>query len=138
MKNWIIVLLIFVMPLGLYAYLDAKAQNDAMCKMAGSEKTAPKAKIIKFSSPMCSECKEVAGEMTKAMKDYKGSAIIEEINVVDNGGKGTDYTKSQIKKYKISLVPTLVFINKSGEVVHKQEGLISSDEILDLLKEIDE
>ena len=136
MRNWIVVLLIFVMPLGLYAYLDARAQNGAMCSSA-EEKMAPKAKIIKFSSPMCSECQEVALEMKKAMKDYKGPVKVEEINVIDNGGKGTSYTKSQIKKYKITLVPTLVFIDKEGKVLHKQEGLMSSDEIISLLDEME-
>jgi len=134
MRNWIVVLLIFVMPLGLYAYLDARAQT--MCSQA-EEKTLPKAKILKFSSPMCSECQEVALEMKKAMKDYKGSVAVEEINVIDNGGKGTNYTKSQIKKYKIKLVPTLVFVDKEGNVLHKQEGLMSSDEIISLLDEME-
>jgi len=136
MRNWIVVLLIFIMPLGLYAYLDAKAQNDAMCT-AASEKAAQNAKIIKFSSPMCSECQEVNLEMKKAMKDYKGPVSVEEINVIEDGGKGTAYTKSQIKKYKIKLVPTLVFVDKNGKVIHKQEGLMSSDEIISLLDEME-
>ncbi len=139
MKNWIIILLIFTLPLGVYAYLDTKAQNEAMCKVEGAKKTdIPRAKLIKFTSPMCSECQEVAEEMQKAMKDYKGSVLVEEINVIDNGGKGTDYTKKQIKKYKINLVPTLVFVDKQDNVIHKQEGTMSHDEILDLLKELDE
>ena len=137
MRNWIVVLLIFIMPLGLYAYLDARAQNAAMCK-AEAEKAAPRAKIIKFTSPMCSECQEVALEMKKAMKGYKGSVLVEEINVIENGGKGTDYTKSQIKKYKIKLVPTLVFVDKDGKILHKQEGLISSDEIISFMDEMEE
>jgi len=136
MRNWIVVLLIFIMPLGLYAYLDARAQNNAMCSLE-SEKNAKRAKIIKFSSPMCSECQEVALEMKKAMKDYKGSVVVEEVNVIDNGGKGTDYTKSQIKKYKIKLVPTLVFVDKEGNVIHKQEGTMSHDEIISLLSEME-
>lgn len=138
MKNWIVILLIFTMPLGVYAYLDTKAQNEALCKIEGNKTDTPKAKLIKFTSPMCSECKEVAEEMQKAMKDYKGSVLVEEVNVIDNGGKGTDYTKKQIKKYKISLVPTLVFVDKGGNVIHKQEGAISHDEILDLLKELED
>ena len=140
MKNWIIVLLIFVLPLSLYAYLDAKAQNDMMCKNQGNKETnqVPKAKIIKFSSPMCSECKEVAAEMDKAMKNYKGAVMVEEINVVENVGKGIDYNKSQIKKYKVTLVPTLIFIDRQGNVIHRQEGAMSSDEIIDVLEMIDE
>lgn len=138
MKNWIVVLLIFILPLGLYAYLDAKAQTDKMCKVEGNaEVINPKAKIIKFSSPMCSECKEVALEMDKAMKNYKDSVIVEEINVIENVGKGTKYNKAAIKKFDVSLVPTLVFMDKEGKVIHKQEGMMTSDEIIEVLDGIE-
>ena len=72
------------------------------------------------------------------MKNYKGSVMVEEINVVENVGKGIDYNKSQIKKYKVTLVPTLVFIDRQGNVIHRQEGAMSSDEIVDILEMIDE
>lgn len=134
MKNWIVILLIFVLPLGLYAYFDAKAQNDKMCKVIGNELVKnPKAKIMKFSSPMCSECKDVAIEMDKAMKDYKDSVIVEEINVIENTGKEVEYNKAAIKKFKVTLVPTLVFLNKEGKQIYKQEGLMTSDEIIGVL-----
>ncbi|MBQ8475697.1 thioredoxin family protein [bacterium] len=135
MKNWIIVLLILVMPLSLYAYLDNKASADA-CKITGNALEIPKAKIIKFSSPMCSECLETTVELKKAMKNYKDSVIIEEFNVLENNSKGQNDTKAAIKKYRISLVPTLVFVNKEGKVIKKQEGLIKSNEIIEILDEI--
>ena len=133
MKNWIIVLLIFIIPLGLYTYFDVQAQNIEACKIAGNLQETPKAKILKFSSPMCSECQEIAVEMKKAMKDYKDSIIVEEINVLENNSKGQNETKSAIKKYKITLVPTLVFINKEGKIVKKQEGMIKAQEITAIL-----
>ena len=134
MKNWIIVLLIFVLPLGLYAYLDAKAQNAIMCKAKSATETpVSKAKIVKFSSPMCSECKEASEEITKAMKNYKNEVLVEEINVVENVGKGSDYNKSMIKKYKVTLVPTLVFLDKNGNVIKRYEGAMKSDEIVEIL-----
>lgn len=136
MKNWIIVLLIFILPLGLYAYLDTQAQNAKMCKIEGNELSNPKIKIIKFSSPMCSECKEATIEIDKAMKNYKNSVVIEEINVIENVGKGNDYNKKAIKKYHVTLVPTLVFVDKEGNEVHKQEGAMSSDEIIAVLNGI--
>jgi len=136
MKNWIIVLLIFIMPLGVYAYLDIKTQNNALCKIEGNLQTIPKAKILKFSSPMCSECQETTVEMKKAMKNYKDSILVEEINVLENNAKGDNPTKKAIKKYKISLVPTLVFLDKEGKVVKKQEGLMKSEEIIEVLNEI--
>lgn len=134
MKNWIIVLLIFTLPLGVYAYLDSKAQSDMLCKVQGNGAVQnPKAKIMKFSSPMCSECKEAAAELNKAMKNYKDSVIIEEIDVVSNVGKDVDYAKKAIKEFKISLVPTLVFINKDGKVIKKYEGAMKSQDITEVL-----
>ena len=137
MKNWIIVLLIFVLPLGLYAYLDAKAQNAIMCKAkSATEAPVSKAKIVKFSSPMCSECKEASEEITKAMKNYKDEVLVEEINVVENVGKDKDYNKSMIKKYKVTLVPTLVFLDKNGNVAKRYEGAMKSDEIIEIINGI--
>ncbi|MBR5304546.1 MAG: thioredoxin family protein [Candidatus Gastranaerophilales bacterium] len=134
MKNWIIILLIFIMPLSLYAYLDAKAQNAKVCAIVGNEEVKnPKAKIVKFSSPMCSECKEMTIELDKAMKNYKDSVIVEEINVVENVGKGVKYNKAAIKKYNVSLVPTIVFLDKQGNTIKKREGLVKSDEIIEIL-----
>ena len=134
MKNWIIVLLIFIIPISTYAYLDAKAQSDMVCKVVGNEQVKnPKAKIVKFSSPMCSECKEMEIELTKAMENYKDSVLIEEINVVENVGKGVKYNKAAIKKYKVSLVPTMVFLDREGNTVKKTTGLIKSDEITEIL-----
>ena len=134
MKNWIIILLIFIMPLGLYAYLDAKAETEKVCTVVGNDEVKnPKAKIVKFSSPMCSECKEMAIELDKAMKNYKDSVIVEEINVVENVGKGVKYNKAAIKKYNVSLVPTTIFLDKEGNTVKKREGLVKSDEIIEIL-----
>lgn len=133
MKNWIIVLLIFIMPLSIYAYFEAKAQNEKMCKIEGNINKDYKAKIIKFYSPMCSECKETNIEMQKAMKDYKNSVVVQEINVIEHIEKGPDCNKEAIKKYKVTLVPTLVFLNKEGDLIKKREGLMKSEEIIEVL-----
>ena len=135
MRNWIIVLLIFVVPLGLYGYIDAKAQSGASsCKVEPLGAAAPiaikKPKIIKFSSPMCSECKETTVEVKKAMKDLKDDVVVEEINVLETNSAAQNDTKAAIKKYKISLVPTLVFLDKDGNVIKKKEGLMKSEEII--------
>ncbi len=135
MKNWIIVLLIFIIPLGLYAYLDNRAIANA-CKATGNAVSIQKPKIIKFSSPMCSECIETTVEITKAMKNYQNDVIVEEYNVLDSYNKGKNSTKDMIKKYKVTLVPTIIFIDKDGSTVKRQEGLIKSDEIAKILDTI--
>lgn len=133
MKNWIIVLLIFVIPLGLYAFLDAKAQNDMMCTLEQEKMMQDTPKLIKFSSPMCSECKEVAQELSKVSNDIKNSVTIEEINVLESAKPASDYNKKLIKKYKVTLVPTLVFVDKEGKTIYRKEGVMKSEEITKIL-----
>ena len=135
MKNWITVFLIFALPVAIYAFFDARAQEGKMCKVEGNKAEIAKAKIIKFSSPMCSECVETAREMKKALLQYPDAVLVEEINVIETGRNEKD-NKKAIKKYDISLVPTLIFLDKDGNVVKKQEGLMKSEEIIEVINEI--
>ena len=142
MKNWIIILLLFALPLGTYAYLDAKSQNAKTCSVEAlnkmqDEMANSKVKIIKFSSPMCSECKKMAQELNKAMESLKDSVILEEINISETTGKNAKYNKSAIKKYNVTLVPTVVFIDKEGNAIQKKEGLLKSDEIIEIVNGIE-
>ena len=134
MKNWIIILLIFVLPISFYSYFDAQAQMQKVCKVEGNANVKnPKAKIIKFSSPMCSECQEMEAELKKVMSNYKDSVLIEEINVIENYGKEPEYNKLAIKKFKVTLVPTTIFLDKQGNTIYRQEGVIPAKEIKEIL-----
>ena len=61
-------------------------------------------------------CQEMEAELKKVMSNYKDSVLIEEINVVENVGEGVKYNKAAIKKYDVSLVPTIVFLDKEGKM----------------------
>ena len=124
MKNWIIVLLVFAIPLGLYAYLESNSQST-VAKEEVSMNNTQKPRVIKFYSPMCSDCKKISNEMVGVVEDYKDAVTFEEINVSEQ----TDKNKALIKKYKITLVPTLVFESKDGKTFKKVEGFIADDEI---------
>lgn len=137
MKNWIVILLIFIIPLGLYAFLDAEAQNEKMCTLQEENINLNNgAKLIKFSSPMCSECKQVSEELSKVAKDIKSKITIEEINVLDNSKAAADYNKKLIKKYKVTLTPTLIFVDKNGKIVHRQESVMKAEEIEKIINKI--
>ncbi len=136
MKNWIIVLLIFILPLGLYAYLENRAAANYCKATGGATAVSTKARMVKFSSPMCSECNEIAVEIEKAMAKFKDDIVVEEYNVLDSYKKGKNAAKDAIKKYKVTLVPTIIFIDKEGNTVRKQEGMMPSNEIIRILDEI--
>ncbi len=135
MKNWIIVLIIFTIPLALYAYLGNRA-TALSYNVTGNAAGVSKARMIKFSSPMCSECQDIAVEIEKAMEKFNGEIVLEEYNVLDTYSKGNNPVKEAVKKYQITLVPTLIFVDKNGKIVQRQEGLMPSDEILRILDTI--
>ncbi len=148
MKNWIIVLLIFVVPLGVFAWLES-GSNKSIAKEASKslEKSVAthmpsntsktqmtgKPKMLKFSSPMCSDCKKVSTEMVSVIPDYKDAVTFEEINVTD----GSKESAAKVRDYRVTVVPTLIFVSKDGRIIHKEEGFLTEREIrthLDTIK----
>lgn len=128
MRNKIIILLILFIPMVAFAYLQTKDEPKSLkdelssaTSLAGNLDT--KGKLLKFSSPMCSECQEVAKTVSKVMPEYD-TVVMEEVNVTD----GSEKSDAMIKMYKVSVVPTMIFIDKGGNIVEKTEGAISEDE----------
>ncbi len=125
MKNWIIVLLIFLIPLGVYTTLEIKRGNGAIVSEA--KDTIGKPVVYKFTSPMCSECQSVQKILDK-IKDDWDLVVFEEINV---SGTGADKKRAKqlIAKYDITMVPTLVFIDNTGNVYKKIEVDMTQEDI---------
>lgn len=132
MRNKIIILLIFAVPLAVFAFLQYTTNNYAANADTVQNQSLNKAKIIKFYSPMCSECKKMGEIVGSAMKDYNDSIIYEEINVSEKDNK----TKNMIETYKVTVVPTVVFIDKDGKVFEKKEGLIEEVEVRNNLEAV--
>ncbi len=147
MKNWIVVLLIFAVPIGIFAWLES-GSNKSIAKETSAQETMAKGempttpartnslgkpRMLKFASPMCSDCKKVSTELVGVIPDYKDAVTFEEINVTD----GSKESAALVKDYKVTVVPTLVFIGKDGKIIHKQEGFLTESEIrthLDTIK----
>ncbi len=133
MKNWIIVLLIFVVPLGVFIYLEsnagktiAKEATNTISTVANTmTKTNSKPRMLKFFSPMCSDCKKISKEMANIPSDYEDVVVFEEINVSD----GSKASNEAVKTYNVTVVPTLIFVSKNGEVIQKSEGFLTEKEI---------
>lgn len=140
MKNWIIVLLIFVIPLGVFIYLEsnagksiAKETTDTISTVANTmTKANAKPRMLKFFSPMCSDCKKISKEMANIPSDYEDIVVFEEINVSD----GSKASNDAVKTYNVTVVPTLIFVSKNGEVIQKSEGFLTEKEIRTSLNNI--
>ena len=125
-KNTVLLLLIFILPLIAYFYLSYSGKSEAVSH------SAPSAKIIKFTSTMCGECKRVDEVIKQVYPKYEDKTGLISINVQN----GTKYNNEMMAQYRITLVPTIILKDKNGEIYKRIEGYIDAETFDKYLKEL--
>jgi len=120
-KNLLIISIIFILPVVTYFTLSTVKTN---AEQKTQTKQPCNAKIIKFTSAMCRDCKKLTQVMDEVYPKYKDKIDLESISVEKND---TD-TLNLIKKYNITLVPTLIYIY-DGKVLKHTEGSLTSQQL---------
>ena len=126
-KNVIIILLIFLVPLGIYFGLNRNksAIQPSYAVPAGDE-------IIKFASPMCYECQELEKVFEEVFPNYENKITLRKIDVTQKNKN----VRALIREYDVKLVPTTVFKNQDGIVTRRIEGTIQPKILENYLKEL--
>lgn len=127
MKNFSIIALIFIIPL--VAYFILSKPDESLAKKAAG---AHKAQIIKFTSLMCLDCKKLGKVIKEVYPKYSNKIALVEIQVQNEDA----YTKQQVEKYNVTLVPTLIFLNSKGKTVSKTEGFVEKDKLDKMMKDL--
>lgn len=70
--------------------------------------------LLDFTGPKCKACKTMKTRLTSIAPDYKGKVRV--------GFVDANKEKDLIKKYKVMLIPTLVFFDHLGEEVDRHIG----------------
>ncbi len=126
-KNFSIITLIFVIPL--VAYMILSKPDASMAKKAA---LTGKPQIIKFTSLMCLDCKKLDKVIKEIYPQYSNKITLVEVQVQNED----DFTKKQIEKYDVTLVPTLIVINSKGKKVLKHEGYMEKGDLDKLMKDL--
>lgn len=127
-KNVLIISLIFILPVVAYFTLST-IKSEAEQK--GSVTQSCDAKIIKFSSRMCRDCQKLAVVMDEVYPKYQDKIDLENISVEKNDKK----TINLIKKYRVTVIPALVYIYK-GEVLKYTEGALTAEQLDKNMREL--
>lgn len=134
-KNVVIIALILIVPLvGFWVLnrgnsIDAKPSSGVQ-QVANVEEGKPQ--ILKFTSTMCLDCQTMNKLFKEVFPQYQDKIVLTEISVQD----GTDFTNEQIKKYNITLVPTMIFLDSNKKQVRRVEGAIEKEILENYLKEL--
>ncbi len=125
-KNIVILVLIFVIPL--FAYFMLSKNNQGSVSVANPNRPH----VIKFTSNMCGECKRVEPVVNKVMTKYQDSVQYTVIPVqVEN-----KYNQDMITKYRVTLVPTIILLDKDQKVTKKIEGYVDEKTLDNYIRNI--
>ncbi len=137
-KNIIIIALIFVVPLVAFWILSSTNSTTAKTNVETpevqqiEEVAIGKPQVLKFTSTMCLDCQTMNKLFKEVFPNYEDKIVLTEISVQD----GKDFTNQQIKKYNITLVPTMIFLDSNNKQVRRVEGAIEKDVLENYLKEL--
>ncbi len=84
--------------------------------------------LMDFTGFRCKNCKIMKKRLKKISKDFEGKTQIIFINV--------NKEKKLVKKYKIILIPTLVFLNKNKKEVYRKVGVMEEKKIREKLEKL--
>lgn len=126
MKNWVIALAILILPVVTYFALEKNSANQAAFEVLAQ---ADRPTAIKFFSSMCLDCKKLDVVTKEVMPKYADRVNYQAYNV-QNNEKGVDVL---IKKYGVTLVPTMIFVKKDGSVYKKTEGYLEKQQLEQIL-----
>ena len=118
-KNLVIILAIFIIPIIAYAVLSKSHTVSAAKVVSGQPQ------VIKFSSKLCIDCKNLKKEFDIVAPKYRDRISILEYDVQENSKE----IQSAISQHNVSLVPTVIYINKNGKVVNRTEGYVSQSDL---------
>ncbi len=124
-KSIITVLAILIIPLVAFFGLTFHKDTSSIVAQAKG-----KPQIIKFSSTMCLECKEVEKVFKEVLPKYEDKVTYTEI-IVD---KRDDMKNNMIRKYNVKLVPTIIMLNSDGTQYKRIESSIPASEMETYIK----
>ena len=124
-KSIVTILAIIILPLLAFWALTWNKDSTAV-----ADTNLPQ--IIKFSSSMCLECKEVEKIFKDILPKYKDRVSYTEI-IVDSR---KDMNNKLIKKYNITLVPTVVMLDSNGKECKRFEGAAEKSEYIEVIESL--
>ncbi|MBR6099322.1 thioredoxin family protein [bacterium] len=127
-KNLITILLVFLIPVIAYAILTFAGTDNTMSADANTNKP----QIIKFTSTMCLDCQAMNKIIKELYPKYQDEIILTEINVQEQNPNNDKW----IKKYNVSLVPTIILINSNGSQTRRIEGAIEKEQMEEYIREL--
>lgn len=118
-KNLIIILLVFLLPIMVYYVMSQKTVSNV------SSANSNRPQVIKFTSNMCSACIQMEPVIKKVMLNYQDKVQYIVIPTQVNN----EYNQKMISKYNVKLIPTIIIVDRNGNIYKRIQGYVSESEL---------
>lgn len=125
MKNIITILLILILPVCIYLIMSKNSSNI----IAIAKENTPSLYI--FTSTMCMDCQKMKKVIKEIEPNYHDRINFIQINAIDKNRKVQEY----IKKYGVTLVPTIVVLDKNNNKINHIEGYVEKEKLVEKIEE---
>jgi thioredoxin 1 len=85
-------------------------------------------RLVDLGKGTCIPCKMMAPILEELKGEYEGRAVVEVIDLRENGRAAADY--------QVRVIPTQIFFDANGEEVWRHEGFLPKDQIIAKLSEL--
>ena len=126
--KYLIVFLLVLAIVGIYYGKNIYVKKDAGISEITSEDSIKAPAILELSTTTCPYCREMEKTLDEMKGDYEGKVNIYKIDLNDN--------PSFAQKYQVRGVPTLIFIDEDNNDYQKVEGLISREQVEQILDDM--
>lgn len=122
-KTFILFLCIFALFScgNLFAKAPEKIDIDKILKSG-------KPVIVKLGNDLCTPCAEMKPILSDLSKEFKNKIIILDIDIKIH--------REFINKYKVNLIPTVIFYDKKGKQIDKYVGFMSREQIINKINKL--
>ena len=84
--------------------------------------------ILEFARKLCPICKKMEQVLKEVQAQYPGQLEVKLVYI--------DEEEYLFRRYKISIVPTQVFVDAAGKEVFRHENLIPREKLVEKLREL--
>lgn len=85
--------------------------------------------VVKLGADWCPPCRAMKPIIKELAKEQAGKVIFLDLDI--------EQQRDLARRFKISLIPTIIFYDKNGKFKAKKTGFMSKRELLEKIKELD-
>lgn len=126
-RDKIMILIFIVIAGGIFYYFqsaqDAEHLDESIGPLKQKIAAANRPRVINFTAPWCSACKQLKPVLKEVMNNYNRSVDCEILNVDDKSNL------EMVRSFRVKAIPVTYVFDRKGNLIFKHIGYISAQDL---------